>query len=65
MLFPPIPSPFFKIAVPVAASETSYLSIGLISVTPAFLDFKNSAGKSPNAECCALGKFLLWYGFHN
>jgi hypothetical protein len=33
--FPPSPSPFLRMAVPVAAIETSYLSIGLISVTPA------------------------------
>jgi len=28
VLFPPRPSPFLRIAVPVAAMETSYLPIG-------------------------------------
>jgi hypothetical protein len=58
-LFPPRPSPFFKILVPVAAIETSYWVIGLTSVTPLLFLLMYSFGKSPKAECCALGKFLL------
>jgi hypothetical protein len=38
-------------AVPLAAIETSYLSIGLMAVTPAAFFFMYSFGKSPNAEC--------------
>jgi hypothetical protein len=51
VVLPPSPSPFFKMAVPVAAIETSYLSIGLMAVTPAALFFMYSTGKSPKAEC--------------
>jgi len=38
-------------AVPEAAIETSYLSIGLISVTPLAALLIYSFGKSPKAEC--------------
>jgi len=59
VLLPPSPSPFLRMAVPAAAIETSCLSIGLTAVTPRALAFKYSFGKSPKAECWALGKFLL------
>jgi len=48
---PPSPSPFLRIAVPHAAIETSYLSIGFTAVTPMAFFFIYSFGKSPKAEC--------------
>jgi len=51
VLFPPSPSPFLRIAVPAAAIETSYLSIGVTAVTPSAFAFIYSFGKSPKAEC--------------
>jgi hypothetical protein len=48
---PPRPSPFFKIEVPVAARETSILSIGFTSDTVAVYFCMISFGKSPKAEC--------------
>jgi len=56
---PPNPSPFFKIATPVAAMLYSNEIVGPKSVTLLFLGGRYSLGKSPNGECYAFGRSLL------